>query len=165
MVSHPHRFRAAWCVAVAGAALIGAASAVDWHNEPPEKQPDHAQAAGTPDLTIADATSQLKQTHVTAYLRREHAPGTNLLWCATFQIAWDQFPQLLNAPLTLRGDPPMALALNASPWKPGDLDTGSFVAQVGIGPKTVDSIKEALERKFKGKAVPSVLPSPGDIGP
>jgi hypothetical protein len=133
--------------------------------EPADKQPSHAQTAGAADLVIKDASAELKRTQVTAYLSREHVTGQSLLWCATFQIAWDQFPGLLKAPLTLMGDPPMAVELNTSPWKTGELDAGSYVAQIGIGPGTVDAIKAALDKTFKGKASPAVLPSPGDIGP
>jgi hypothetical protein len=144
----------------------GAAAAAILPMEPPQPQqpaqPSHAEIAGTPDLEIADASKQLKRTHVTAYFTKEHAPNTSLLWCSTFQIAWDQFNKV-GGPISLAGDPPMAAELSAHPFPSNALDDASYVATIGIGPDTIDSIKSELDRKFKGAASPKALPSKGEV--
>ncbi len=141
----------------------GAAAATILAMEPPTRaQPTHADIAGTPDLEIGDATRQLKHTHVTAYLTKEHAPNTSLLWCSTFQIAWDQFTNV-GGPLSLQGNPPMAVELSAHPFPANGLDDASYVAMIGLGPDTIDTIKAELDRKFKGAASPKVLPSKGEV--
>src|SRR5204863_3861807 len=40
-----------------------------------------------PSRMIADASSELKQTVVTAYLQHEHRAGENLMRCKTMQLA------------------------------------------------------------------------------
>lgn len=125
-------------------------------------QPTHAEIAGPPDLEISDASKGLKHTYVTAYLTKEHAPHTSLLWCATFQIAWDQF-KAVGGPLSLEGNPPMAVQLSAHPFPKNALDDDSFVAMIGLGPETIDTIKSELDRKFHGAASPKVLPSKGEV--
>ncbi len=134
--------------------------------EPPHGsgQPSHAEVAGQPDLEIGDASKQLKRTYVTAYLTREHAAGASLLWCATFQIAWDQFAKV-GGPLTFEGNPPprMAVELTAHPFPASGLDDDSYVAMIGLGPDTIDQIKAALQSKFKGAASPRVLPSKSEV--
>ena len=127
---------------------------------PPERS--HADIAGKPALLIRDAARELKQTHVTAFLGAPHAPGKNLVWCATFQIAWDQFGRDGEA-IRMRNDPVMATELSAHPFPSEALDEASFVAVIGEGPRIIDRIKAALRQKFGGAASPSVLPSPSQI--
>jgi hypothetical protein len=148
-------------IGLLGAGLLGGASLL----EPPQPV-SHDEVAGTPDLVVRDAGSELKRTHVTAYLTREHAPGTSLLWCATFQIAWDQFKQVQGgASLRLQGDPAMAVELSANPFPANALDEGSYVALIGKGPSTVGKIEGELARKFKGRASPKLLPSASQVAP
>lgn len=141
--------------------LVGAGLVLGgvWPDEPPRT---HDQIAGEADLVVKDAGTELKHTHVTAYLAREHAPGTSLLWCATLQLAWDQFTKV-GGPLSLDGDPPMAVELSAHPFPAGGIDDGSYVAMIGKGPSVIGRIQEELEKKFKGAASPSVLPSASQI--
>lgn len=125
-------------------------------------QPTHAEAAGKADLVVKDASRELKRTHVSAAIGAPHAKGTNLLWCATFQIAWDQFGTI-GGPLRLQGDPAVAVELSAYPFPRGALDDGSFVAMIGQGPGVIDRIRSELRRTFKGAASPSVLPPASQI--
>lgn len=129
--------------------------------------PSHADLMGKPDLTIKDATKELKQTHVTGYLTRPHAKDESLLWCATMQIAWDGMAGYMKAPFRLSGtpEPVMSAEMNRMPWKKGELDDASFLAMAGMGPETVRAIKAELERKFKGAASPSVLPTESSLAP
>lgn len=130
--------------------------------EPPQRS--HADIAGKPALEISDASAQLKHTSVVASLSAAHPPATSLLWCATFQIAWDQFIKV-GGPLTLEGNPQTAVDLSATPFPANALDDASYVAKLGLGPATIETIKAELRQKFGSKASPSVLPSTSHVGP
>ncbi len=121
--------------------------------------PSHDDVAGPASLVVRDATNDLEHTTVSAVLNTPHAANTSVVWCATMQLAWDQFPGVLGAPLTLQGDPPLALELNASPFPKDALDDASYVAIAGRMPGALDTIKAELARKFKGAANPSQLPT------
>jgi hypothetical protein len=145
-------------------ALAGAGMVAFEPPTPQPSQPTHAEVAGAPDVDIADASTQLKRTHVTSYLTCLHVPHTSLLWCSTFQIAWDQFNQV-GDPLAFEGNPPMAVQLSAHPFPANGLDDASYVAMIGSGPQTIDRIKAELDSKFHGAASPKVLPSKSEVKP
>jgi hypothetical protein len=126
--------------------------------------PSHDDAAGPASLLVQDATKELKHTTVSAVLNTPHPANTSLVWCATMQLAWDQFPGVLGAPLTLQGDPSLAAELNASPFPTDALDDASHIAIGGRMPGVLDTIKAELARKFKGAANPSQLPTKDDEG-
>jgi hypothetical protein len=125
--------------------------------------PSHDDAAGTANLIVRDASEDLKRSTVSAVLNTPHVAGTSIIWCATMQLAWDQFPSVLGAPLTLQGDPPLAVELNASPFPRDALDDASYVAIAGRMPGVLGTIKGELARKFKGAARPSGLPTEADV--
>lgn len=76
--------------------------------------------------------------------------GRNLLWCATTQLAWDAFGEVLRglgAPSRdLRLGPPapptLAAAINRHDVQPGDLDTGAYVVEAGF-------VGEGLAARFQ----------------
>ena len=119
-----------------------------------------------PALVTTDAAKDLKNTIVTAHLREKHQPGKNLLWCATFQLAWDELSGILKGPVQLKDEPEMAAVLNARLVTKGDLDDASYVARAGFGKdRIVEAIREELNRKFSGAAAPLLVPDPQSLRP
>src|SRR5688572_18306197 len=53
-------------------------------------------------------------------------------------------------------------AAAAQPLPVRALDDASYVAMIGAGPCTIDSIRAEPDRKFKGAASPNVLPTNGE---
>jgi hypothetical protein len=105
----------------------------------------------------------LKTTMVSPTLDVASSAGTSVLWCATFQLAWNQLKDELGEPLTVSGSPEalaMSRQISACTWKEQDLDSNSYVALAGTGSSDVlNRIREELTAKFKGAASPSLLPS------
>ncbi len=119
----------------------------------------HADIAG-PAAVKANA-DQLGGTVVTPHLECEITPGKNVLWCATFQIAWNEACDLLGGPIQWTDAPEMVSVLNKRIVTRRDLDETSYVAVAGYVTQDSDDIRQTitheLDRKFKGTASPELL--------
>jgi len=132
----------------------------------PAQEPSHDEAAGPPALKAQDVEKDLKNTRVTAHLQQKHEAGKNLLWCATFQAAWDELSGVLKGPVRLGDEPEMAAGLNARLASRGDLAPDSFVTRAGfVRDGVIDAIQADLKRLFEGKASPALLPAAGSLKP
>jgi hypothetical protein len=124
----------------------------------------HSQIAGPPALKAT--ADKLKNTFITAHLEHEITGGKNILWCATFQIAWNELCDLLGGEVHLENAPEMVAILNKKSVTRSDLDESSFVAMAGFVDKGVlEKIAAELEKKFQGQASPELLPHPGSLAP
>ena len=106
-----------------------------------------------------DADVDLGSTRLVGHPDVPHEAGVNLLWCATFQLAWDRAAARLGDPLQFAfGTPPLAERLNRHDVAPGDLDDASYVALAGLGEEGIDAaIRDELARKF-GDVDTALLP-------
>ena len=85
------------------------------------------------EVGIAPYDAALAKLHGTALLTTPDdaiPAGNNVLWCATFQIAWDRASEKFGQPIVL--DPPCALAdaLNRNPF---DRKTGAPIHRLPHG--------------------------------
>lgn len=129
------------------------------HTQEPNKPTSRAEIAG-PAAVKANA-DQLPGTIVTPHMECEITPGKNVLWCATFQIAWNELYGRLGGPIRWNGAPTMVDILNkrAVMWR--DLDKTSYVAAAGKMTGGSDDVRQKitqeLDRKFKDAASPELL--------
>jgi hypothetical protein len=85
-------------------------------------------------------------------------PGKNVLWCASFQLAWDRLKaDVAHGPISLEGADAAAAALNASEFPEGDMPPGSYYAAAGRGPEILARIREDMARLFP-KVSPDLKP-------
>jgi hypothetical protein len=99
-------------------------------------------------------------TTITADLGHPQERGRNLLWCATFQLAWDRARELVGEDLRLSGDPPLARALNRTAVGREDVDEASCVAGAGFGPAFLESLRSEVKLKFgDDPLLPAALPA------
>jgi hypothetical protein len=101
----------------------------------------------------------LKATIVSASLDVPIASGTNLLWCGTFQLAWNEAAEFLGEDIQFKEDAPLVAALNRKEFTKDALDEASYV--VGGGFPTSDSlarIRTDLRQKFGAGLEPQLLP-------
>lgn len=116
----------------------------------------HNDIAGVPDLKAN--VGDLKQTIITPHLEQSIVPGTNVLWCNTFQLAWNEFIDLTGGPIVMESAPSMVSILNKRMASKEDLDEASYVAMAGLaGEGIYEKIRKALEEKFKGQANPDLF--------
>ena len=87
-------------------------------------------------------------------------PGRNYVYCATFQLAWDDFRRLASGVPLLQGRPPVAAGLNGSSFPRSSLSPASYVARAGLVSEQIrDKIIAEMGEKF-----PGVSPSLSDAG-
>lgn len=137
-------------IAIAAVLIVGIAVAVV------SFRPTHNQIAGPP-LLKADAR-ELKSTVVTRHLEEQIVPGRNVLWCSTFQLAWNEGCRGAGGDIRLDVEPPMVPILNKKTARQTDLAPDSYVAMFGrFDAGIVGKIRQELEHKFQGQASPDLL--------
>lgn len=113
-----------------------------------ELRKSYPRSPPTPVRQVKDAVRELPQTVVTAHLNEKHVPGKNLLWCATMQLAWNEFKEL-EGPVKLDGDPEMARGLDLRLHGPEVIDPSKHVTMAGSVEKgIIEAIRKAMASKF-----------------
>jgi hypothetical protein len=80
--------------------------------------------------------------------------GKNVLWCATFQMAWDAASRNFGGPLRLQPASQLADSLNRSPFNPQWIDAESvFHASGAVG----DGVLDRIDQGARAKGSPSKL--------
>ena len=102
----------------------------------------------------------LQATDVLPHALEPMKPGRNYVYCATFQLAWDDFRRLVSGDPLVAGRPSMAAGLNGSAFPRSFLSPASYVARAGLVSEHIrDKILAEMGEKF-----PGVTPSLGDAG-
>ena len=136
------------CVALAVAFAAGIAGC--------KKSGSHSDIAGPPVHKVNAA--DLKQTVVTPHLEQPISDGKSVLWCSTFQLAWNELCALAGEDIHMQDEPPMVAVLNKKTATKDDLDEASYVALAGFGRDGImGKIRVALNTRFSGKANPELL--------
>jgi hypothetical protein len=100
------------------------------------------------------AADKLRATDVTAHLQAPLAVSRNAIYCATFQIAWDELRNQYGN-LQVEGSPAIAAGLNDDSFSRKSLAAEAYVALAGLVRDGIcEKIAEEMDRKF-----PSVSPS------
>lgn len=121
----------------------------------------HDEIAGQPALQ-ANA-EDLEHTIVTPHLEQAIPAETNVLWCGTFQLAWNELCDLSGGPVELESASSMAEVLNRQTTSKQDLDKSSYVAMAGLANKgAYEKIQKEMYAKFGKQASPNLLPLIGD---
>ncbi|GAB1401877.1 hypothetical protein MASR1M68_07880 [Elusimicrobiota bacterium] len=99
-----------------------------------------------------DADS-LQQTIVTPYLQETITNGKNLIYCSTFQLAWNVlWDGLIKEPIKLSGTPKIQNMLNERLTNKEDISDNACIAMVGFeADGIVQKIDDALLKKFNNK--------------
>ena len=122
---------------------------------------DHAGVFDGFGLLAADV-AELAHTEITAHPQAAVEPGQNLLWCGTFQLAWNEICQRVGEDLRFAGSPPEVVELlNRREFTAADLDAASYVAVADFVRSGVHRrIQSELDQKFGRQAAPRHLPDP-----
>jgi len=97
------------------------------------------------------AAEQLRDTDVLPYLDGPIVPGRNYLYCATFQLAWNQSQEkVFREPIHLAGSPKMAeYLLRGDKLSESILPPNSYLLRAGlVKDGVVAEIREEMERRF-----------------
>lgn len=119
----------------------------------------HDDAFTDKGLITAEA-GRLAATKVSPHLDAPIASRESVIWCSTFQMAWNELSDLVGGDVHFSGEPPMVAAMNRREVTKADLDEASYVAMAGfIRDGIVERIRDALQAKFHGAATPRLLGS------
>lgn len=116
----------------------------------------HNQIAGP--AYLKKNADELKSTIVTPHMEQKIVPGRNVLWCSTFQLAWNELCDLGGGSIKLKPDSPMADILSKRGASKSDIDDASYVAVAGFAEDgAVEKIRQELRSKFNGQESPDLL--------
>ena len=114
----------------------------------------------SPEGVLKANASRLKSTVVTPHLEEPIVPGKNVLWCLSFQLAWDELRALGGGTLRLEPEPAMAKVLNKRLAGKEDIDEASVVARAGwVKEGIFDEIRAEIARKFGPDVHPELHPN------
>ena len=109
------------------------------------------------DVLLKANADDLKTTVVTPHLEAPIEEGKNVLWCATFQLAWNEACDLVGEDIHLDNEPAMVAVLNKHAATKADVDEASCVALAGRTNEGIaQKIRQAVRTKF-GEDVPTPL--------
>jgi hypothetical protein len=125
----------------------------------------HFSAFTDEGLVTADARD-LKTTVVVAHRTHRLLPDQNVVWCATFQLAWNKLCRRAGGSVRLATSSPLVDLLNTQDIGPDDVDNASYVAAAGALEEGIyDKIDTELKRTFGGDAAPQLARSEKLIRP
>jgi hypothetical protein len=97
------------------------------------------------------SAEQLRETDVLPHLEGPVIAGRNCVYCATFQLAWNQSQdKIFGEPIHLSGSPPMAKDLLRGDKLAEDmLPPGSYLIRAGlVKDGVVEKIREEIAKRF-----------------
>ena len=99
-------------------------------------------------IPCVDASS-LKGTVITANLDREMPKDKNVLWCASFQLAWNELMDYADGPVEMPGGPAWIASLNRRLLDRSVIDDASMIALAG-------AVQEGVLAKARRATAPKV---------
>ena len=101
-------------------------------------------------------SKSLKQTAVVATLDCPLPEHKNVIWCSTFQMAWDKFKtNVIGEPIQLRGAEQLADRLNLTAFRTSDIEENSCYANAGfVENGIIEQIRKDMAKRFPSEPVP-----------
>ena len=84
------------------------------------------------EATLKVQASDLQRTAVVPTLDTPIIAGTNLIWCGTFQLAWNELGDLVDEEIHISPEHPMVAKLNRKELTHADLDETTYFVTAGI---------------------------------
>jgi hypothetical protein len=111
-------------------------------------------------------STQLKQTIITTDTEEKIVTGTSIVYCSTFQLAWNELKDnIIKADIRMADEPPIVQVLNNGIATKSDISDKSYVAMAGFAKDGIlAKINTALRNKFGVDAPAISAPlNPNDI--
>lgn len=95
--------------------------------------------------------SGLAHTVISPTLTAPIAEGTNVIWCGTFQLAWNELCSLAGGEVHMTNEAAVVAQLNSRSLGAKDLDESTYIAAAALACDTAtDNLRRQLAKKFKG---------------
>lgn len=104
--------------------------------------------------SLSAKSTDLKSTTITGHMEEKISDGKNIIYCSTFQLAWNEFKDnITKGDIHLQNETPLVKYLNKGLSTKKDLSEDSFIAMVGMKKDDIlNKINSELKRKFKNEA-------------
>jgi hypothetical protein len=151
----PSRSTSRTRIIVGGIIALGLAAGAFWIAGPARQFGRRAAYAGRV-ATFSGKSEALKQTVIVPTLDSPCPPGKNVIWCSSFQLAWNELrDKVIGAPLQVIGAEEVAARLNEAKQSTADLERNSFYAAGGwIKDGIVGKIRTDMGAKFPSHVLP-----------
>ena len=121
-----------------------------------------AERAGAAPLK-ADAAA-LARTVIVPTLEVPVTGGTNVIWCGTLQLAWNELRALAGEEIRMEHQDPAVDALNRGTLVQADLDRETYVtAATRADDRALRNLHEQVRKKFRGAITPELIPAPNSL--
>ncbi|MFB0552458.1 MAG: hypothetical protein ACETWQ_04000 [Phycisphaerae bacterium] len=109
----------------------------------------------TKEAKVIDS-KDLKQTSVVATLDCPMPERRNVIWCSTFQMAWDKLKKdIIGEPVKVPDAEELATRLNQGEVSKGDIEEESFYSTAGIVKNgIIEEIQKEMKKRFPSEPVP-----------
>jgi len=114
------------------------------------------RATVTKEPEVLDSVN-LRKTSVLATLDCPMPEHKNVIWCSTFQIAWDKLKNdIISEPVKVPGAEELATRLNQAKASEVDIEKESFYATAGfVGKGIIQQIQNEMKKRFPSTPVPT----------
>jgi hypothetical protein len=138
-----------------GIVVLGLIAVALWATGLGRRLIQRATYTGGP-ATFSGSSQKLTRTVIVPTLDSPCPPGRNVVWCSSFQLAWNEMKdKVVGAPLQVVGAEEVAARLNATKQSASDLDPKSFyIAGGSIKDGIVGKIKKDMAAKFPSHVLP-----------
>jgi prepilin-type processing-associated H-X9-DG protein len=101
-------------------------------------------------------SKDLKQTSIVATVDCPMMEHKNVIWCGTFQIAWDNYKnKVIGEPIQLIDVDDLDDRLNNNEYSTKNLEPGSFYAAAGfVKDGIIEQIQDEMAKRFPSEPVP-----------
>ena len=106
--------------------------------------------------TFSGKSDLLEKTVIVPTLDCSHPEKKNIIWCSSFQLAWNQMKDdVIGEPVKVIGAEELAACLNTAEQSASDLEADSFYAAAGrVKSGIIDKIRKDMSAKFPSHTVP-----------
>lgn len=102
-----------------------------------------------PPIAYEGDSTGLEQTVIVPTLDTPMPPGKNVIWCSSFQVAWNHLKDdVIKAPVKVANAEEIADRLNRAPQSEADLPEGSYYATAGF---VSDGIAETIQQEMASR--------------
>lgn len=107
-------------------------------------------ASNSSQPALKASVDDLSSTEITATWDTEIKENENLIFCSTFQLAWNELKNdIIKEDIHLTQEPPLVNLLNSSLLSKDDLAENSYLAMAGFGKDgIINQINTSLQEKF-----------------
>ncbi len=129
---------------------------IDWSRVPAEYVPESVREAKLPPPAVSGNSQTYPTVRFCPTLSSSFDPKRNALWCASFQLAWQQLSdEVLKGPVKVVPANPVVDELNAAPFSKMWIPDGCAFAAAGYGDKGIVKRIEEGMKAFPDANVPN----------